>query len=71
MCKLLGVTEQTYDRWRKEYGGLKTGPAKKLKDLEREDARLKPLLAYAELDMPIQKVAASGVFRGRIDATVR
>ena len=40
-CKLLGVTEQTYYRWRKEYGGLKTDQAKKLKELERENARLK------------------------------
>ena len=52
VCKLLGVTEQTYYRWRKEYGGLK--------ELERENARLKRLLADAELDKAILKEAASG-----------
>ena len=60
VCKLLGVTEQTYYRWRKEYGGLKTDQAKKLKDLEKENARLKRLLADAELDKAILKEAASG-----------
>ena len=60
VCKLLGVTEQTYYRWRKEYGGLKTDQAKKLKELERENARLKRLLADAELDKAILKEAASG-----------
>lgn len=40
-----GVITQTYYRWRKEYGGLKTGQAKKLKDLERENARLRKLVA--------------------------
>ena len=60
VCKLLEVTEQTYDRWRKEHGGLKTDQAKKLKELERENARLKRLLADAELDKAILKEAASG-----------
>ena len=60
MCKLLGVTEQTYYRWRKEYGGLKTDQAKKLKELEKENSRLKRLLADAELDKAILKEAASG-----------
>jgi putative transposase len=60
VCKLLGVTEQTYYRWRKEYGGLKTDQAKKLKELEKENARLKRLLADAELDKAILKEAASG-----------
>ena len=40
-CKLIGVTEQTYYRWRKEYGGLRTDQAKRLKELEKENARLK------------------------------
>jgi putative transposase len=62
VCKLLGVTEQTYYRWRKEYGGLKTDQAKKLKELEKENARLKKLLADAELDKAILKEAASGNF---------
>jgi putative transposase len=58
-CKQIGVTEQTYYRWRKEYGGLKTDQAKRLKELERENARLKRLLADAELDKAILREAAS------------
>ena len=48
VCKKLGVTEQTYYRWRREYGGLKVDQAKKLKELEKENVRLKKLLAEAE-----------------------
>ena len=62
VCRLLGVTEPTYYRWRKEYGGLKTDQAKRLKELEKENARLKRLLADAELDKAILKEAASGNF---------
>jgi len=62
VCRLLGVTELTYYRWRKEYGGLKTDQAKKLKELEKENARLKRLLADAELDKAILREAASGNF---------
>jgi putative transposase len=62
VCKKLGVTEQTYDRWRREYGGLKVDQAKRLKDLEKENSRLKKLLAEAELDKAILKEAASGNF---------
>lgn len=62
VCKLLGVTEQTYYRWRKEYGGLKTDQAKRLKELERENARLKRLLADAELDKAILREAANPNF---------
>ena len=62
VCRLLGVTEPTYYRWRKEYGGLKTDQAKKLKELEKENARLKRLLADAELDKAILREAASGNF---------
>ncbi|HEX6984109.1 MAG TPA: transposase [Planctomycetaceae bacterium] len=58
--KRTGVTGQTFYRWRKEYGGLKTDQAKRLKDLERENARLKRLLAEADLDKAIPKEAASG-----------
>ena len=58
----IGVTEQTYYRWRKEYGGLRTDQAKRLKTLEKENARLKRLLADAELDKAILKEAASGNF---------
>ena len=61
-AKKIGVTEQTYYRWRKEYGGLRTDQAKRLKTLEKENARLKRLLADAELDKAILKEAASGNF---------
>ena len=50
VVKHLGMTEQTYYRWRKEYGGLRVDQAKRLKELEKENARLKKLLAEAELD---------------------
>ncbi|WDI41526.1 IS3 family transposase [Bremerella sp. P1] len=59
-CKAIGVTEQTYYRWRKEYGGVRTDQAKRLKELEKENARLKRLLADAELDKAILKEAAFG-----------
>ena len=61
-CKKIGITDQTYYRWRKEYGGLKVDQAKRLKELEKENARLKRLLADAELDKAILKEAASGNF---------
>ena len=61
-AKEIGVTVQTYFRWRKEYGGLRTDQAKRLKSLEKENARLKRLLADAELDKAILKEAASGNF---------
>lgn len=57
-----GITEQTYYRWRKEYGGMKLDQAKRLKQLEGENARLKRLLADAELDKAILKEAASGKY---------
>ena len=60
--KQIGITEQTYYRWRKEYGGIRTDQAKRLKDLEKENARLKRLLADAELDKAILREAASGNF---------
>ena len=62
VCRKLGITEQTYYRWRKEYGGVRTDQAKRLKDLERENQRLKKLLAEAELDKAILREAASGNF---------
>jgi transposase-like protein len=58
----LGISEQSYYRWRKEYGGMKVEHAKRLKDLEKENSRLKRLLAEAELDKAILKEAASGNF---------
>jgi putative transposase len=62
MCRKLGVTEQTYYRWKKEYGGLRMDQAKRLKELEKENSRLKRLLADAELDKAILREAASGNF---------
>ena len=56
------MTEPTYDRWRKEYGGLKTDPAKKFKEIEKVNARLKRLLADVELDKAILRETASGDF---------
>ena len=61
-AKSIGVTAQTYFRWRKEYGGLRTDQAKRLKELEKQNSRLKRLLADAELDKAILKEAASGNF---------
>lgn len=60
VVRRLGVTQVTYYRWRKEYGGMKVGQARRLKALEKENARLKRLLADAELDKAILKEAASG-----------
>ncbi len=62
VIRRLGVTKITYYRWRREYGGMKVDQAKRLKELERENARLKRLLADAELDKAILKEAASGNF---------
>jgi putative transposase len=62
VCKDLGVTETTYYRWRKEYGGLKVDQARRLKELEKENARLKRLLGEAELDKAILKEAAAGKY---------
>ena len=59
-CRKLGITEQTYYRWKKEYGGLRVDQAKRLKSLEQENARLKRLVADLSLDNSILKVVASG-----------
>ena len=61
-CRQIGVTDNTYYRWRKEYGEVRTDQAKRLKELEREKARLKKLVAEAELDKAILREAASGNF---------
>jgi putative transposase len=58
----IGVTEQTYYRWRKEYGGMRIEPAKRLKSLEKENARLKKLVADISLDNVILKEVAEGNF---------
>ncbi len=60
VAKKLGITDQTYYRWRKEYGGLRVDQAKRLKELERENGRLKGLLAEAHIDNSILKEAARG-----------
>lgn len=60
VCRSLGITEQTYYRWRQEYGGLKVEQARRLKDLERENARLKRAVADLTLDKLILKEAAEG-----------
>ena len=52
-CRQIGVTDQTYYRWRKEYGGVRTDQARRLKELDRANARLKKLLADTELDKAI------------------
>ncbi len=58
----MGITEQTYYRWRKEYGGMRVEQAKRLKDLEKENARLKKLVADLSLDNSILKEASRGNF---------
>ena len=58
-CRVLEISEQTYYRWRKEYGGLNTTQAKKLKELEKENARLKHLVADLSLDNAILKEVLS------------
>ena len=58
----LGVTEQTYYRWRKEYGGLKTDQARRMKDLEKENLRLRRAISDLTLDKLILQEAARGNF---------
>jgi transposase-like protein len=62
VCKKLGISDQTYYRWRKEYGGLRVDQAKRLKRLEHENARLKKLVADLSLDNSILKEVSSGNF---------
>jgi transposase-like protein len=59
-CRKIGVTGQTYYRWRKEYGGLNVDQAKRLKDLEKENVQLKHLVANLSLDNAILKEASRG-----------
>jgi transposase-like protein len=61
-AKKIGVTEQTFYRWRNEYGGLRLDQAKRMKALETENSRLKKLVAEQALDIEILKEAASGNF---------
>lgn len=60
VCRRIAVTRQTYYRWRKEYGGLRVDQARRLKDLEKENARLKKVVADLTLDVDILREAASG-----------
>ncbi len=62
MLRTIGVTAQTYYRWRKEYGGMRVSQAKRLKDVEKENARLKKLVADLSLDNAILKEASKGNF---------
>ena len=61
-CRQAGITDATYYRWRKEYGGMKIDQAKKYKELERENARLKKLVADLSLDNAILKEVSEGNF---------
>jgi putative transposase len=62
----LGVSEQTFHRWRNQYGGMKAGEAKRLKELEQENARLKKIIADQALDMALMKEAID--FLGKPEA---
>jgi putative transposase len=62
ICRALGVSEQSYYRWRREYGGLKVDQAKRLKDLEKENSRLRRAISDLTLDKLILKEAAEGNF---------
>ncbi|WP_193520133.1 IS3-like element ISAar43 family transposase [Kocuria marina] len=64
VCRELGVSEQTYYRWRNQYGGLKADDAKRLKELEKQNATLKRLLAEAELEKAALKELAGGKLLG-------
>jgi transposase-like protein len=62
ISRKLGITEQTYYRWRKEYGGMRIDQARRLKELEKENARLKKLVADLSLDNDILKETVRGNF---------
>lgn len=61
-ARKVGITVQTLLRWRKEYGGLKVDQAKRLKELEQENSRLKRIVANQAIDLDVLKIAASGNF---------
>ena len=61
-CRKIGITDQTYYRWRREYGGLKVDQARRFKDLEKENSRLKRVVADQALDLAILKEVAEGNF---------
>jgi len=58
-CRKIGVTDQTYYRWRKEYGGMRVDQAKRLRELEQENVRLKKLVAELSLDKQILQEASA------------
>lgn len=60
ICRQLGIAEQTYYRWRKEYGGLKISQAKKMKEIEKENLRLRKAVSDLTLDKLILKEALEG-----------
>ena len=60
VCKLIEITDQTYYRWRQKYGDMQPDMVKQLKSLEKENARLKKMVAEQALDMEILKEAAEG-----------
>ena len=60
ICRSLGISEQSYYRWRREYGGLKVDQAKRLKELEKENQRLRKAVSDLTLEKLILKEAASG-----------
>jgi transposase-like protein len=62
VCRKIGVTDVTYYRWRKEYGGMRVDQARRLKELEQENSRLKKLVADLSLDNAILKEASRGNF---------
>ena len=62
VCRRLAISDKTYYRWKKEYGGMRMDQAKRLKELEKQNTQLKRLLAEAELDKAILREAASGNF---------
>jgi transposase-like protein len=61
-CRNVGITDATYYRWRKRYGGMEIDQAKKYKEMERENSRLKKIVANLSLDNEILKEAARGNF---------
>ena len=68
VARKLGITEQTYYRWRKEFGGLRIDQAKRLKELEKENTRLRKAVSDLTLDNQILKEVSSGNFQTRASA---
>ena len=62
ICKQLEISQATYHKWRKQYGGMKADEMKRLKELERENARLKKIVADMAVDISILKEVAKGNF---------